>query len=165
MNKKLDERIYYEVDSQSSNELNRLPQRKVLHSRILKLSGQNQYKVMGIALFESGQVQASLIPLKRATVIRPQDVEAQIHLAQAFIKLEKENEAFLCLQKALCSSPNNFQLHAAVIRTLYGQGKLEKLGGFYEETAKMLIDKRFLPGLYYTCRNFSFFSPFPMAKS
>ena len=151
MDKKQDCEIYCQLEEQLDDRADLLPQRKILHTRILKLSlakSKNSYGIMGRALFESGQLQHSLLPFKRATIINPEDPVARINLARTFLELGKENEAFSCVQKALCFSPNAYQLHNFIIRIFEEQGRLGTLGSFYKEAASMLADRDSVPALY-----------------
>ncbi len=151
MNKHLERRIYHEADDRLADEPNPWPKRKVLHSRILKLSGDSLYKSIGMALLESGQFQKSLIPLKRVTITRPKDADAQVKLAQAFFKLKRDKEAFSCLQKALCIYPISSQIQETVIWELQKRGRLDDLSSFYHDIANILADKKSISSLYFTC--------------
>ena len=131
---------------------NFLYQRKTLYTRILKLSPAENYYAyaeIGRIFFESGQLQKSLVQLKKAISINPDSSFAQIYLAKVFFKLEKENEAFSGLKKALCFDPWDSRAHNFVIKTFLEREKLESIDSFYQEIAETLNDLKFVAKLYY----------------
>ncbi len=156
MNKNEDYEIYYASYQQLSPEATFLRQRKILQTRILKVSSwksEQLYGKIGSELLESGKLQESLLPLKRATVVWPHNVDPWINLATALFKLEKENEGLMFLMKALCFSPSAYRLHNFIIKTFEERDRLDDLENFYEETAKGFKDPNSIPVFYYpyTC--------------
>ena len=150
MNKDEESEIYY--DLYQSPETSLRHKRKILQTRILKLSkfeSESLYGQIGTELLESGKLQESLIFLKRATIVQPHGTVAWIDLATALFKLEKENEAFLYIKKALCLTHAAYSLHNFVIKTLEERDRLEDLENFYEETAKALTDAKSISVLYF----------------
>ena len=147
-----DYRVYDNQYEQLIPDEHSLQKRKIIHTRLLKLplfGGKRFYEKIGAELLESGEFQESLIPLKRATIINPHGSKAWVDLATAFLNLEKENEAFSSIEKALCISPSAPRLHNFVIKVFDERNRLGDLGFFYQEVEKVLTDKKSIPVLYY----------------
>jgi len=128
-----------------------LYQKKVLHTRILKFSAEKSKESsveIGRISLESGQFQKAFVQLKRATIIDPDSLYAQVFFADALLKLEKENEAFSILQKVLSLDPNYSDPHYIIIRRFKELKRLGDLGSFYQEIAKRLTDPRSIAALY-----------------
>ncbi len=152
MNKRKDLGTYYDLYHRFRNEAASSRKKKVLQTRILKLSlrkSELEYGRTGVELLESGKLQESLIPLKRATIVRPGVPQTWINLVTALIKLEKENEGLMLIKKTLCLFPGAESLHDFVIEIFEKRHRLEDLENFYEEVAKALADKKSIPDLYY----------------
>ena len=152
----MNKNLYYEIYSGLARQLryddDRLSQRKMLHTRMFKLSATKSHyssAEIGRVLFESEQFQKSLVQLKRATIIDSKDSDTQVSLAEAFLKLDKENEAFSYLKKALCLSPGSYCAHSVVIRRFQEQKRLGDIESFYQEIANTLTDMKSLADLYF----------------
>ena len=146
MDKDEDYGIY---DGQFLNEANSSPKRKILQTRILKLSlyeSDSVYGRIGAELLRSGQFQKSVTWLKRATIVRPYDTDALINLATAFFKLEKEDEAFSFIKKELSEGSN---LHRFLIEALEEKNKLQDLESFSKEIVDTIEDPESIPYFYY----------------
>ncbi len=153
MDKNLDYEIYYESHRQLFNQGYLLPQRKTLLTRIVKLSAarsKDLYIEIGNMSFKSGQFQKALVQLKRAAIINPINYWAHFGLAEAYLRFEKENEAFSSLRMALCLSPTGIPMYQRqVIEILKERGKFDDLESFYQETVNMLPDTRSVGDLYH----------------
>ena len=147
MDKYLDSDLYDFLDQLLLDQANQLPQRKILHTRILKLStwriGSSTASI-GTISSESGQHQKALLQLKKAIIINPNNYYTQISCAKVLFKLEKENEAFSHLKKALCLDPISSYGHQTVIRRFQERGSLEDLESFYQDVANQAANTNFI---------------------
>jgi len=151
MDKNTDLKIYSDLDRRLRYQAPSPQKTKLLHSRILKLSQTEadvSYKMIGEVLHSSDEFQRSLFPLKRATIINPKNIIAQICLADSLLKLGKEDKCFFTIQKALSISPRESALHSLIIKILKGQNRLHDLSSFYQETAGIMKDEKSVLNLY-----------------
>jgi len=150
MNQSLDSGIYSGRTDLLGTDL--INQRRVLHTRILKLSlneDDQPYMELGEELFDSAQFQKSIFPFKRAAIIKPENSYAQVMLAKAFFKLDKENEAYCSIKKALSLCPRDSQVHQFLIETLEEKHRLQNLESFSKEIVNMIADPIEIPFFYF----------------
>ena len=126
---------------------------KVLQTRLLKLSVSDDdkeysYAAIGRELFESGQFQKSLAPLKKVLIINPLNEDAQLNLAKALFKLEKEDEAFSAIKKALSLRPESCGLHSFLVEKLEEKDRLADLESVSKEIIEMIDDQKSTPVFY-----------------
>lgn len=129
--------------------------RKILQSRILKLplyddDREFTYQAMGRELLESGEFQKSISTLKKVIIINPHNCEAQVHLAKALFKLEKEDEAFSSIKKALSLNPEYHTLHQLLIEKLEEKHRLKDLESLSKEIVEMIGNPESVPVFYFT---------------
>ena len=153
MDRELDYEIYCSFDNRLYFEFETDPihQRKVLHSRILKVSSAKSkysYARMGIAVTHSEQPQKSIFLLKRFTTIDPDNTKVQTELTTALLKLERANECLDSLKKALSFSPQAGPLHRLLIETFEENHRLEDLESFVKEIASVITDPTALQDFY-----------------
>jgi len=151
MDKNRDFDIYFNNDDILDIDRDLIYRRKVLHSRILKLSSAKSkfsYGVMGIALSNSAKPQESVFPLQKAAIINPTYSKIQIRLAESLLKLGKVNEGLDSLKKALSFSPQAGPLHRLLIEILEENHRLEDLDSFVKEIARVITDQTALQDFY-----------------
>jgi len=152
MDKKRDFEIYQGLHRQMRSRTDLEHKNNVIQTRILKLSSaqsQNFYWIIGSTLINSGLFEKSLVPLKRAIIINPQNSKAHVDLISALLKLNKENEAFSSMKKALSLSPTAYNLQSFLVKTLEEQQKLHEIDSFCQEIANMIKDTESIPLFYY----------------
>ncbi len=152
MDKEIDDQLYYDSYREFNSEVSLSPQRRVILTRILKLDASRPdfaYHVNGEELRGLGQFQKSIIAFKRATIIDPENYAAQENLTNTLFKLEKEDEAFYSIKKALSLDPASHRLHRFLIETLGNKHRLEDLESFLKEILDMTTDPKSIPIFYY----------------
>ncbi len=137
-------------------EVNPLHKRKVILSRAFKLSSplaDIEYGKIGAELLKAGQFQQSVFPLKRALIIISYinyfTKRHLIGLVRALFQLEKENEAFSSIKRALSRQPHYRDLHELLVDTLEEKHRLEDLRSFYQEMIKALSHSKMAATLYF----------------
>jgi len=152
MDKYIDHEIYYELCEQLADEVTLSYRRKVLPTRMLRLSlpdSDTTYQTIGEELLKSGQFHKSIFPLKRVTIMDPHNHTVQINLAKALFGLEKENEAFSSIKKALSLNPEAEGLHNLLITELEERDRLQDLESFSKEIINMIEDPESIPVFYF----------------
>ena len=152
MDKYVDYEIYYELCEQLVDEATLSYRRKVLPTRMLRLSLPDRdttYQTIGEELLKSGQFHKSIFPLKRVTIMDPHNNTAQIDLARALFGLEKENEAFSSIKKALSLNPKAECLHNLLITELEERDRLQDHESFSKEIINMVEDPEYIPAFYF----------------
>ena len=151
MDKDLNYQNYNERGVPLPNEGHYLFQKKVLLTRMLKLSvarSQYLFAEIGRMSLESGQFQKSIIQLKKVLKIDPDHSYAQMSLAEAFLKLERENEAFSILKEVLYTEPGSTWAHQVIVGRLKETEKLEDLDSFNQEIAERETDPKAVAEIY-----------------
>mgnify|MGYP003577650110 CR=1 FL=1 len=152
MDKNKDLKIYSDLDRRLRFQDSSPEEIKLVHSRILKFSKTRvdvSYTIIGKLLHGSGEFQKSLLPLKKATIINPENAIAQICLANSFLNLRKEDKCFFTIKKALSVSPRESPLHSLILKILKDRNQFQDLSVFYQETASMMKNKRNIIDLYF----------------
>jgi len=107
-----------------------------------------EYEEMGKSFFNMF-FSDSIFQLKKATIINPTNIKAQIELTEAFFRLEKVNKGLDSLKKALSLNPEADELHILLITELKERDYLDDLEPFSKEILNMIIDPESILVFYF----------------
>jgi tetratricopeptide (TPR) repeat protein len=89
------------------------------------------------ALIQQGQFDQAKILLQQALQLEPNNADAQINLANVFVRLEKYDEAIVQYQLALQSQPDHFGAHYILGIALHDKGRLIEAEAHYREAVRL----------------------------
>lgn len=153
MDPKRDERFYNSVLQRRSNSNeSQSSKKRVVLTRIIKLSPSENhavYKNLAEEMQNTGELHKSSFALKKAIIIDPSCDKTQMKSANTLFRLEKENQAYSHIKKALSLSPESQILHTFLIEKLEEKHRLEDLESFLKEIIDMIPNPKSIPLLYF----------------
>ncbi len=152
MDKHTDLRIYDTLSDHPSVKNDVLRRRKVLQSRILKLSPDDHlsYGKLGKMLASWGHTQQSIFPLRKAIIISPYKFKTKLVLLDALLKLKKYDEFFSLIKEDISFTCGDQEFHVLLIKTLQKLRRLHEIETIYQEIANMIKNPDSVSFLYFT---------------
>lgn len=96
--------------------------------------------LLGDALLDNGDAEASLVQLRRALTLQPTYVRARVIVAEAYESLDLPDSALMELDTAIHQNPRHAQAHMQRARLLTRAGRLDAAAAEYRIACELLPD-------------------------
>ncbi len=100
------------------------------------------YKLLGLTLHQAGQYDDSIVALKEARRLQPNDQEIHFGLGWTYVEAELYAEALPELQEAVRLKPDDSESHYWIGEAHKGLGELEKAIAAYREAFRLKAEAR-----------------------
>jgi len=107
------------------------------------------HQFIGQELHREGQLQKSVLPLKKATIINPQNESAQLDLAKTLFELKKDKEALSCMKENLSSNPESSSFHELLVQIFEKKHRLGDFESFSNEIVDMIANPKSITSFYF----------------